>query len=73
MNYKQLTENERYQIYVMKKAGQKQKVIATMLRRVPATISWELGRNQGLRGYRTAMVQCLADTRRLEALKAQGN
>ena len=31
MNYTQLTENERYQIYVMKKAGHSQKEIADLL------------------------------------------
>lgn len=70
MNYKQLTENERYQIYVMKKAGHRQKDIATLLGRSPSTISRELRRNQGLRGYRPAQAQRLTDYRRLDARKA---
>jgi len=70
MNYKQLTENERYQIYVMKQAGHKQKIIATLLLRSPSTISRELNRNKGLRGYRPGQAQRLADSRRLEARKA---
>ncbi|MEX2516275.1 MAG: helix-turn-helix domain-containing protein [Gammaproteobacteria bacterium] len=36
MNYRQLTENERYQIYVLRKAGHGQQAIATMLARHPA-------------------------------------
>jgi len=70
MNYKQLTENERYQIYVMKKAGHSQKAIAEILERSPSTISRELYRNQGLRGYRPAQAQRLSDYRRQEARKA---
>jgi IS30 family transposase len=70
MNYKQLTENERYQIYVMKKAGHEQKVIATLLGRSPSTISRELQRNQDLRGYRPAQAQRMVDARRREARKA---
>jgi len=52
MNYKQLTENERYQIYMLKKAGHNQEEIAGLLGRSSSTISRELRRNQGLRGYR---------------------
>ncbi len=70
MNYTQLTENERYQIYVMKKAGHRQKVIATLLGRNASTISRELCRNQGLRGYRPGQAQRLSDARRQEAHKA---
>ncbi len=70
MNYKQLTENERYQIYMMKKAGHSQQAIATLLGRSPSTISRELCRNQGLRGYRPAQAQRLTDGRRREAWKA---
>ena len=71
MNYKQLTENERYQIYVMKKAGLKQEDIASLLGRSPSTISREMRRNQGLRGYRPLQAQRLAEARRHEALKAR--
>lgn len=71
MSYKQLTENERYQIYVMKKAGHSQKDIAHLLGRSASTISRELWRNQGLRGYRPAQAQRMSDNRRLEAHKAR--
>ena len=67
MSYKQLTENERYQIYVMKKVGHSQKSIAMLLNRSPSTISRELSRNQGMRGYRPAQAQRLGDARRREA------
>ena len=70
MNYNQLTENERYQIYVMKKAGHKQKEIASLLERHPSTISRELRRNHGLRGYRPGQAQRLTEIRREEAHKA---
>lgn len=71
MNYKQLTENERYQIYVMKKAGHSQKDIARLLGRSPSTISRELQRNQGLRGYRPAQAQRTSDERRRDVHKAR--
>ena len=70
MSYYQLTENERYQIYVMKKAGHRQNEIADLLGRSPSTISRELRRNQGLRGYRPKQAQRFAVSRRQEAHKA---
>lgn len=65
MSYKQLTENERYQIYIMSKAGSSQKEIAMLLDRSPSTISRERRRNQGLRGYRPGQAQKLSNDRRL--------
>ncbi len=70
MNYNQLTEYERYQIYMLKKAGHKQNEIAELLNRSPSTISRELSRNAGLRGYRPKQAQLLSNTRRREAHKA---
>ena len=70
MNYRQLTENERYQIYALKKAGLTQKQIAVELERDPATISRELRRNCGLKGYRPAQAQRLSDNRRATATKS---
>jgi IS30 family transposase len=70
MNYQQLTENERYQIYILKKLGYSQKSIAEILDRSPSTISRELQRNQGLCGYRPKQAQRLSDTRRQESHKA---
>lgn len=70
MNYRQLTENERYQIYALKKAGLIQQEIADTLGRNPSTISRELRRNGGMRGYRPKQAQCLSDHRRATACKA---
>ena len=52
MNYTHLTREERYQIYALKKAGHKQNEIAEVLERSESTISRELSRNCGRRGYR---------------------
>ncbi len=60
MRYTQLTQAERYQIYILKKTGQKQKVIAAMLGRDKSTISRELCRNRGLRGYRPKQAHAFA-------------
>lgn len=69
MAYHQLTENERYQIYALKKAGHSQKAIALLLRRSASTISRELRRNQGLKGYRPQQAQRISDVRRKKAPK----
>ena len=50
--YTQLTHEERYQIYILKKAEYDQTQIAELLGRSKSTISRELRRNRGLRGYR---------------------
>lgn len=71
MIYNQLTENERYQIYSLKKAGHSQVAIAELLKRHPSSISRELCRNTGLRGYRPGQAQKLSDTRRQEAHKSR--
>lgn len=52
MNYIQVTREERYQISALQKAGLKQSEIADVLNRSPSTISRELSRNRGKRGYR---------------------
>lgn len=70
MNYKQLTENERYQIYALLKAGHNQKQVSTILGRNPSTICRELKRNKGLRGYRPAQAHRLFKARQSEAIKA---
>lgn len=64
MNYTHLTQEERYQIYALKKAGLKQSEIANVLERAPSTISRELRRNSGLRGYRPNQAHRLACERR---------
>lgn len=50
--YTQLTEIQRYQISALKKEGLSQKMIANNISVHPSTISRELKRNKGLRGYR---------------------
>ena len=52
MSYTQLTQEERYQIYALKKAGHVQAEIAGIVGREPETISRELRRYRGLKGYR---------------------
>ena len=64
MNYTHLTREERYQIYALKKAGLKQSEIAKVLERCPSTISRELRRNCGRRGYRPKQAQLFAHERR---------
>ena len=68
--YKQLTEEDRIEIYAMKQAGKKQNQIAAALGVSPGTISRELARNTGLRGYRPKQAHEKALHRRLTARKA---
>ena len=58
--YTQLTQEERYQIYILKQAEYNQAQIAEMLERDKSTISRELRRNRGLRGYRPRQAHHLA-------------
>lgn len=64
--YTQLTQEERYQIYILKKAGFTQREIADLLGRDKSTICRELQRNTGGRGYRPQQAQRLAEERRTE-------
>ena len=64
MSYTQLTQVERYQIYALKKAGHKPSEIAKLVGRDKSTISRELRRNKGLRGYRPTQAHRLAMARR---------
>ncbi len=50
--YKQLTEEDRIEIYAMMQAGKQQKDIAKYLKVHSSTISRELSRNTGMKGYR---------------------
>ena len=69
MTYTQLTQEERYQIYALLKAGHNQTDIAMILNRHKSTIHREIRRNTGLRGYRPQQAQRLTHERR--ATKAQ--
>jgi IS30 family transposase len=64
MSYKQLTQEERYQIHAYLKAGFNQTEIAMELNRHKSTISREIARNTGLRGYRPKQAQRLTLERR---------
>ena len=61
---KQLTLVKRYQIAILRKAGHNQTQIARHLGVHKSTISRELSRNLGKRGYRPKQAQRLADARR---------
>lgn len=62
--YTQLTQEERYQIFALKSAGHTTAEISRILGRHKSTISRELSRNKGLRGYRPKQAQELASSRR---------
>lgn len=63
MSYTHLTEDERYQIKEYLDDGLKQAEIARRLKRDPGTISRELNRNRGERGYRPAQAHRKAKER----------
>ena len=69
MTYTQLTQEQRYQIYALKKMGHDQSQIAKCLGVHKSTISREFGRNQGQRGYRPKQAHEIVLRRR--AKKAQ--
>jgi len=64
MRYTQLTQEERYQIAALLKAEHDQTEIAMILNRHKSTISREIHRNTGLRGYRPRQAQRLTEQRR---------
>ena len=68
--YRQLTEEDRIEIYAMKQARKTQCDIARRLGVHPSTISRELTRNTGGRGYRPKQAHRLATGRRGYARKA---
>jgi transposase, IS30 family len=61
--YQQLTLEQRYQIYALRKAGWAQAAIAAEIGVHPATVSRELARNTGQRGYRAKQAQERAQAR----------
>ena len=69
--YKQLTQEQRYQIYSYSKAGYSQTQIAKEIGFHRASISRELKRNTGLRGYRAKQAQAFSERRRANAPKHQ--
>lgn len=68
-HYKQLTYEQRCQIEVLKKSGMNQQALSEMIGVSQATISRELRRNRGERGYRHKQAQRKATERRQNATK----
>jgi IS30 family transposase len=68
MNYHQLTQEQRYQIYALKKTGHANTEIADVIGVHKSTVSRELQRNRGGRGYRPQQAQKLALGRRAKAM-----
>lgn len=71
MNYKQLAREQRYQIYALMKAGQNQSQIALVVGCHKSTISRELRRNRGQKGYRPYQADELAYDRQCEAYRSR--
>lgn len=71
MNYTQLTRGQRYQIKVLMKAGHNQSQIATLIGCHKSTISRELQRNCGQKGYRPHQADELAYDRQCEAYRSR--
>ena len=69
--YKQLTQEQRYQIYSYSKVGYSQTQIALEIGVHKSSISRELKRNTGQRGYRAKQAQELTMHRRIHASKFQ--
>jgi IS30 family transposase len=67
--YTQLTQEQRYHIYAFMKAGFLQTAIATEIGVHKSTISRELRRNRGKKGYRPKQAHAMALERRTEAHK----
>jgi transposase, IS30 family len=67
LSYQQLTREQRYQIYALKKAGHNRTQMAAILGVHKSTIGRELSRNSGQRGYRPKQAQELATARQQAA------
>jgi IS30 family transposase len=70
MGYQQLSHEDRYHIYGLRQAGFNQIEIAAQLNVNKSTISREIKRNVGERGYRPKQAQAKSDDRRTSAAKA---
>jgi len=71
MNYQQLAREQRYQIYALMRAGHNQTRIATLVGCHKSTISRELRRNRGQKGYRPYQADELAYDRQCEAYRSR--
>jgi IS30 family transposase len=63
MTYTHLTQDERYQIAILAKAGHDQSSIAQVMNRHISTIGREMKRNRGERGYRPKQAQEFSQAR----------
>ena len=70
MGYTQLTEVKRYQIYTLVGNGFTQSDAANQVGVHPSTVSQELSRNTGERGYRPQQANKKAILRRKAAFKS---
>jgi IS30 family transposase len=61
INYTHLTQEERYQIYALKKAGLKQSEIACGFESSSCTICRELDRNRSGKGYRPKQTRTMSE------------
>jgi IS30 family transposase len=71
MNYTQLAREQRYQINVLKRAGHNQTYIAALIGCHKSTISRELRRNRGQKGYRHYQADELAYSRQCDAYRSR--
>ena len=67
MSYRQLTREQRYQIYALLKGGHNQTQIAAIVTCHKSSISRELRRNRGHKGYRPLQAQQLSAGRRYKS------
>jgi IS30 family transposase len=67
--YKQLTREQRYQIYALKKEGHSRSAIARNVGVHKTTIGHELSRNMGGRGYRPQQANELAQKRKQQRVR----
>ena len=67
--YKQLTQEQRYQILAFRKAGFSMSIMASEIKVDKSTISREISRNSGYRGYRPKQAHNKAIERRKLACK----
>jgi transposase, IS30 family len=67
--YKQLTYEQRCQIEALKKSGISQQAIGAVIKVSQSSVSRELSRNVGARGYRHKQAQLKAVERRLSTVK----
>ena len=70
-SYSQLTEDQRYQIYEARTQGLSQTEIAESLGIHKSTVSRELKRNSGLRGYRPQQAHQLSENRKAQCKKSE--